>query len=408
MSVACQAAERSAGGHARCSIPSRTHRNRRAHARIGGHVYCAILASLSGLGVLPRFGAIVPPLKNKGSARREESERTMMLRQSIILTFANMALVALPLSGAWADVPLTGRFLASAACPALQSVRKRTNPGSIQTEPGHFYPVVAKNKAEASHYLIEIAGAAPERRWVSIDCGDLVDGGAPAGDTQAKMKPAEFVLAVSWQPAFCETQAGLRKSECKTQTPQRFDASHFALHGLWPQPGSNIYCSVPPDQIAASKDGKWHRLPDPELLPETRGELARVMPGATSHLDRHEWIKHGTCFGGETAEAYFSRSIALLNELNESRAREIFASNVGSEISNAAIRQAFDEAFGEGAGKRVRVSCKRDGSRELIVELTIGLAGRIDGQTSLAELIAASEPTDSGCPRGIVDPAGLQ
>jgi ribonuclease T2 len=332
----------------------------------------------------------------------------MRLRQSTLLTFAAMALIAGPLCSAWADVPLTGRFLAREACPALQSIRKAANPGSIQTEPGRSYPVVAKNKAAASHYLIEIADAAPQRRWVSIDCGDLVDGGAPAGDTEAKMRPAEFVLAVSWEPAFCETQAGLRKSECKTQTPQRFDASHFSLHGLWPQPGTNIYCSVPPDQIAASKDGKWQKLPDLELQPETHDELVRVMPGATSYLDRHEWIKHGTCFGGETAEVYFSRSIALLNQLNASRARDLFASNLGSQISNAAIRQAFDETFGEGAGRRVRVSCKRDGSRDLIIELTIGLAGRIDGQTSLADLIAASEPSDPGCPRGFVDPVGLQ
>jgi ribonuclease T2 len=336
------------------------------------------------------------------------SRRSRILRQSIILTLAATALLAPPSACSWADVPLTGRFVARDACPAFQSIRRGANPGSIQTEPGRSYPVLAKNKLEASHYLVEITGAAPERRWVSIDCGDLVDGTEPAGDTQAKMKPAEFVLAVSWQPAFCETQAGLRKSECRTQTPDRFDASHFALHGLWPQPGSNIYCSVPSDQIAASKEGKWQRLPNLELDPETRSELEQVMPGAASNLDRHEWIKHGTCFGGETAEVYFSRSIALLNELNASRPRDLFASKLGSQITNAAIRQAFDEAFGEGAGKRVRVSCKRDGSRELIVELTIGLAGRIDGQTSLAELIAASEPTDSGCPRGIVDPAGLQ
>src|SRR3546814_1497468 len=42
-----------------------------------------------------------------------------------------------------------------------------------------------------------------------------------------------FVLAVSWQPAFCETRPA--KPECVTQDEDRFDASHFALHGLWPR-----------------------------------------------------------------------------------------------------------------------------------------------------------------------------
>src|SRR3546814_5265076 len=53
-----------------------------------------------------------------------------------------------------------------------------------------------------------------------------------------------FVLAVSWQPAFCETRPA--KPECVTQDEDRFDASHFALHGLWPQPRGNVSCGVEP------------------------------------------------------------------------------------------------------------------------------------------------------------------
>ena len=51
---------------------------------------------------------------------------------------------------------------------------------------------------------------------------------------------------------------------------------------------------------------------------------------------------------------------------------------------------------------------QRDGSRNLMVELTIGLGGEVDDEPSLADLIAASEPTDPGCPRGIVDPVRVQ
>jgi ribonuclease T2 len=80
----------------------------------------------------------------------------------------------------------------------------------------------------------------------------------------------------------------------------------------------------------------------------------------------------------------------------------------GREISIGAIKDAFSSAFGTGAGDRIRLACKRDGSRLLITEITIGLGSRPDGATPLADLIKASSPTDPGCPGGTVDPAGYQ
>ncbi|QBR71853.1 ribonuclease T [Beijerinckiaceae bacterium] len=334
-----------------------------------------------------------------------------------ILVAAGVFAISLCLDRAAADVPLTGFFIAREACPALQSIRKETNPGAVQTEPNRSYPLLSKNKPAASHYMIEIAGAEPSRRWVAVTCGEHVvsaDGSTPppktseeegGGGLPSSKQPA-YVLSVSWQPAFCEGKSD--KTECKTQSAGRFDATHFTLHGLWPQPGSNIFCHVSPDLVAADKNKEWDKLPAPKLEAATRKSLEEVMPGTASNLERHEWIKHGSCFQGESADAYFSRALALMAQLNGSKARELFASHIGSEITNAAIKDAFDESFGAGSGDRVRVSCKRDGSRNLIVELTIGLVGEIDDEPSFAELVAASSPTDPGCPRGIVDPVGLQ
>ena len=109
-----------------------------------------------------------------------------------------------------------------------------------------------------------------------------------------------------------------------------------------------------------------------------------------------------------SADEYFSRAIALIDQLNASKAQGLFASNVGGEITGKAIRDAFDESFGEGAGDRVRVSCKRIRGRNLIVELTIGLAGEIGDEPSLANLIAGSAATDPGCPGGAVDTVGTR
>src|SRR3984957_8845027 len=131
------------------------------------------------------------------------------------LFFAAAAMVALPASKAAAEAPLTGFFIAGETCPALQSIRNATNPGDVKTEPGKSYPMVAKNKPNASHYFIEVEGADPTRRWVAVECGEHVvsaDGSsqpqeATAGDDgDTGVQRAAYVLSVSWQPAFCETK----------------------------------------------------------------------------------------------------------------------------------------------------------------------------------------------------------
>jgi ribonuclease T2 len=325
-------------------------------------------------------------------------------------------LIFFPLSmPATAQIALSGYFIARAECPAFQSFRKQTNPGNVVTEKDHAYALIGKNNHVASHYLIEI-NAEPDRRWVAVSCGEHVvpvdeivtpvPPGGGSGGTTPPAEPAErYVLAVSWQPGFCETKP--TKPECVSQTAERFDATHFALHGLWPQPRSNIYCNVAANLVATDKNSRWQDLPELVLETQTRDELNRVMPGTQSFLQRHEWIKHGTCYNGEPTQKYFADTIALLDQLNATVVRDLFAGHIGQEITTSEIRDAFDDAFGAGAGARVKVSCQNDGNRRLITELTIGLAGDLD-ERSMADAIFAAPQTEAGCPRGIVDPAGFQ
>lgn len=215
---------------------------------------------------------------------------------------------------------------------------------------------------------------------------------------------AEFlVLAASWQPAFCETRP--EKPECTSQTEDRFDASHFALHGLWPQPRENVYCDVPAAIRNFDEAGRWQALPALALSETTRTALDRMMPGSRSALDRHEWVKHGTCYGADP-ERYFADSLRLLDELNRSAVRDLFAGAIGEALSARDIRAAFDEAFGAGAGRRVHVACRRVGFRRLIVELTINLAGPITADRGLATLMREAPVHYEGCPAGIVDRVG--
>lgn len=218
-------------------------------------------------------------------------------------------------------------------------------------------------------------------------------------------KPS-YVLAVSWQPAFCETR--YRLPECRSQTSERYDASHFSLHGLWPQPRSKAYCGVDRSEIRKDKDRRWRELSWDRLDRDLWKRLQRVMPGTRSGLHKHEWVKHGTCYDGTGSDEYFADALRLMDRLNRSDVRDLFASRIGGQLTGDQIRAAFDRSFGAGAGERVRISCKNDQRRRLIVELTIGLTGTISATSEMSDLMAASPPTEPGCPSGIVDATGLQ
>lgn len=215
----------------------------------------------------------------------------------------------------------------------------------------------------------------------------------------------EFTLAVSWQPAFCETAP--RKPECQSQTADRFDADHFTLHGLWPDPAGNIYCDVSQRLRSADEASRWQVLPEPELGDGLKRRLDTRMPGTVSNLHRHEWIKHGTCSGGD-AQAYYAVSLALLDALNDTNIRDLFAGNIGGELTAARIRSAFDRAFGEGTGQRVQIECETDDDRRLISELRISLDGEIGRAPDLGALMLAADTRSRGCPVGMIDRVGLQ
>ena len=213
----------------------------------------------------------------------------------------------------------------------------------------------------------------------------------------------QMVLAISWQPAFCERAR--RRPECKRVKSDRYDNTNFALHGLWPQPGSNVYCGVSDSEKTKDKKRRWRQLTGLGLSDDLKQRLWQMMPGAQSFLHRHEWIKHGTCYSN-SPEIYYEDSVKLLGEINASEVQQLFSQSIGQMVTGVQIRSAFDRAFGKGAGERVRIACKRDGNRMLITELTVGLSG--SAQTSMAQLMAKSPVTKRGCPGGIVDRVGFQ
>ncbi|WP_337267010.1 ribonuclease T2 family protein [Oryzifoliimicrobium ureilyticus] len=227
--------------------------------------------------------------------------------------------------------------------------------------------------------------------------------GAGESSAQERHGKTSFILAASWQPAFC--QGNQKKAECRSQTSDRPDTVNFSLHGLWPM--RQQYCGVTSADQAADKKGDWSALPSVQLSDETKASLSKVMPGTQSGLERHEWTKHGSCTG-ISADQYFTTSARLIGELNKSEVQALFAANIGKTLTADQIKTAFDKSFGEGASNRVKMSCRKVGDRRLISELTIGLsAAATSGQESLRDLIQGAGRTSFGCDQGIVDPAGF-
>ncbi|MDB5526388.1 MAG: Ribonuclease protein [Rhizobium sp.] len=221
----------------------------------------------------------------------------------------------------------------------------------------------------------------------------------------SKREPSRtlMILGMSWHSGFCESRSNA--PECRNQSADRADARQFSLHGLWRARQS--YCGVPDALKEQDKKRKWLEMPELALDEELKVELAKAMPGMASGLERHEWIKHGTC-SGDVAADYYARSLKLLAAVNGSAVQALFEANLGKTLKEADIKAAFDQAFGPGAGDKIKMRCRKDGDRRVITGLTIGL-GKVDEDgADLAALIAAAGKTKFGCGEGVVDEAGLQ
>lgn len=178
-----------------------------------------------------------------------------------------------------------------------------------------------------------------------------------------------------------------------------FGAFEFVLHGLWPQPRSNAYCNVAKKQVGMDKNKQWYRLDKLDLDTDTRSKLSKLMPGYASYLHRHEWVKHGTCYG-TSADAYYDDAMALQTQVNESKVRQYFKQNIGRMVYLKEIRKVFDKAFGAGAGEHVTIQCKKG----LITELWLHIGS---GSSELKALFKGGERPRSRCSKGRIDAVGF-
>jgi ribonuclease T2 len=291
-----------------------------------------------------------------------------------------------------ASEKLEGTFTLTKSCKAYSSIRKQSNP--IDLKIGQQYRVVAKNKPSPSHYRIVVSDSRSQNNWVAVGCGELNGQAAPATAVE-RSSSKDYLLALSWQPGFCLTHGS--KKECKSGNSRSYSASHLSLHGLWPQPRNNAYCGVSETDRSIDRKGRWDLLKPLTLSSGTKKELNKVMPGFVSLLQRHEWIKHGTCYS-KTAEQYYVDSIHLTNQINLTSLDEMITKNKGKKVTLSAIRKNIAESLGKDAASRVAVRC---GLNNLITDLWIGLSGDIQ-KTPLNKLMAQGDAPQSNCKSGLV------
>ena len=297
--------------------------------------------------------------------------------------------------------------MALQSCEVFNNMKHTKNSGQKRLEEGVSYRVL---REQGGQYYVTVPSIPVPNRWVDKSCFDTdaiphiqkSEVRKPATDKKQMMptivQPKELLLALSWHNAFCETHRYRR--ECKRSSSSRYNDNRFVLHGLWPQPRNNLYCNVSHEQKQYDKNHQWNRIEKLALSDETRKELREVMPGVSSNLHRHEWIKHGTCHG-TAPEVYFSEAVSLAKQVNNSKLGRFFASNQGKMVTLQQVRFKADESFGRGSGKRVELRCKNG----MITELWFHLGY---GEDDLSDLLKKGKRVRSRCQRGRIDRAGFR
>ncbi len=298
-------------------------------------------------------------------------------------------------------IPASGNFVAQKVCDMYQSKRKGTNPGNLKSQIEQEYPVVEvlKNRSNAINWVRVITSAKQSaRRWISIKCGEIddleINPGKPDGSKNCNTSKQfdSHVLAISWQPAFCEIK-GDSKKECATLHPSRFDASHFSLHGLWPNKRScghkYGYCSS-----IKKRPPTFCAYPSLNLSVEVRDALGIVMPSVKhgTCLQRHEWWKHGTCSGLDENE-YYLLSMEFLDQVNSSNfVRQFVSQRIGETVNKSEFKAEFEKNFGYSSFEKVTLKCKRG----MLTEMQLSLPRELNTKQKLKDLLAVPGIPDNG------------
>lgn len=184
-------------------------------------------------------------------------------------------------------------------------------------------------------------GARALRIGAALAAACLIGGGllAASTDVQARNRPGDFdfyVLALSWSPTHCLGEADDASS---LQCGPKARPYAFVVHGLWPQyeHGWPQYCQKPAPFVAE---------------PVVRSMLD-LMPARGLVL--HQWRKHGTCSGLDSATYFEKTRLARSRVTIPEPYRQIDAYLT---VTPAQVEQDFVAANPGLAPDMVSVQCK--------------------------------------------------
>lgn len=308
-----------------------------------------------------------------------------------------------------ASVPANGTLLATQSCEAYVSKNKRTNPDYAKLRVNQSYAVIEANKTDnPSWYRLNVPDAVPRERWVADHCGvaDIQIGKKSRINYECSAPGLEdsYVLALSWQPSFCEIHRD--KPECQVTDKQSYQARNFTLHGLWPSKrecGINYgFCGE-----VRAKPINFCDYPALALYTEVRNNLKQVMPSAAagSCLQRHTWFKHGVCQTQWSVDEYFDVAIELTRQFNASGLSHFMSHNIGEMVTEDAFIKRINDAYGRNTHKSIELKC----NGKNLVDVYIYLTDNINRKKDLRDLFNnADREYKSNCGGSFrVDPIGF-
>jgi len=205
-----------------------------------------------------------------------------------------------------------------------------------------------------------------------------------------------YLLALTWEPAFCSDHAD--EAACRI-APK--DKPRLVLHGLWPdwdangdgrRNGGDAFCITDASkrrEMMALDGGDWLKLPAVRLSQASRNDLVRAMPGTVAGLDRHEWWKHGTC-SELPADDYFAIAIALMREVERSSLARLIVDYAGRSVGRKKMLDAFELDFGPKSARALNLDCDGDALQEIRIRLKRATVGQ--GLTAETLAIPAKAP----------------
>ena len=213
---------------------------------------------------------------------------------------------ALLISRTQAQVPPTGTFTATQACPATQAINGK-NPGNIKLTVGVLYAAEGFNSPQRQFVLLEVPQVTPDRRWVKATCGDFQASGAvdpsptlsPVSPTPSPTNPSSSSLLPFFDtednPVSVDFPSGAQK-DISPPPPEleEFDRRILALCGAeFNAPVSNVkfrqLMTFYPDVVRDLK-----QVTDGELKPNRRSN-SQFLDDLTAIWFEQKGFKHIFC-----------------------------------------------------------------------------------------------------------------